>query len=38
MATLHYNYLEIRNGYLPTAGEMKWPVLELKFGGLGYGR
>ena len=25
-------------GYLPTAGEMKWPVLELYFGGLGYGR
>jgi len=25
-------------GYLPTAGEMKWPVLELCFGGLGYGR
>ena len=26
------------NGYLPTAGEMKWPVLELNFGGVGYGR
>ena len=25
-------------GYLPTAGEMKWPVLKLYFGGLGYGR
>ena len=25
-------------GHLPTAGEMKWPVLELYFGGLGYGR
>jgi hypothetical protein len=25
-------------GYLPTAGEVKWPVLELYFGGLGYGR
>lgn len=25
-------------GYLPTAGEMKWPVLELYFGGLEYGR
>ena len=24
-------------GYLPTAGEMKWPVLELYFRRLGYG-
>ena len=25
-------------GYLPTAGEMKWPVLEPFSGGLEYGR
>ena len=25
-------------GHLPTAGEMKWSVLELYFGGLEYGR
>ncbi len=25
-------------GYLPTAGKIERPVLELYFGGLGYGR
>ena len=25
-------------GYLPTAGKIEWLVLELYFGGLGYGR
>lgn len=32
------NHLENIKGFLPTAGKIEWPVLELYFGGLGYGR
>ena len=38
MATLNNILYKTKYSYLPTAGEMKWLVLELYFGGLGYGR
>ena len=38
MVTLDNNFRETKNGYLPTAGETKWPVLELYYGGQRHGR
>lgn len=38
MATLDNIFPEMKNGYLPTAGEMKWPVLEPNNGGQRHGR
>lgn len=38
MVTLTNIFSETKNGYLPTAGEVKWPVLKLYYEGQRHGR